>query len=213
MPDLVAIPLIAVLSYLLGSIPFSFLIGLAAGKDIRTQGSKNVGATNVWRVCGKMWGLLAFLLDFFKGSAAVLFVGGLVPTNLEYPYPGILAAVCVVLGHNFPIWLKFKGGKGVATSAGAVAGLMPLPFCIAFATFVVTVTLSHYISMGSMLSSVVLVIAASLLLPDPMGADLPLLILCVALSVMLIIRHRSNISRILAGTENRFPPPKNEGTQ
>lgn len=210
MSGTLATALIAVLSYILGSIPFSFLVGLIAGKDIRNFGSKNVGATNVWRVCGKTWGLLAFFLDFAKGLAAVLFIGGMLPSDLAPPYPVILAAVFAVLGHNFPVWLKFKGGKGVATSAGAVAGLMPVPFAIAFTAFVVTVAVSRYISMGSMLSSVVLVIAALVLLPDPFGADLPLTVLSAALSVMIIVRHRGNISRILAGTENRFPPPKTE---
>lgn len=204
--------LVAVLSYLLGSIPFGLLLGFLAGKDVRNFGSKNIGATNVWRVCGKGWGLAAFFLDFAKGLAAVTLVGGLLPTGLPDPYPGILAAVFSVLGHNFPVWLRFKGGKGVATSAGAVAGLLPWPFVAAFAAFVITVAVSRYISMGSMLSSIVLVVVSFLLLPDPRGRDLPLLVLAAALSAMILIRHRQNISRIIAGTENRFPPPRNEGT-
>lgn len=197
------------LSYLLGSIPFGLILGRMAGKDVRNHGSKNIGATNVWRVCGWKWGLAAFVLDFVKGLAAVTAVAGLFPGALPYPYPGIVAAVGAVLGHNFPVWLKFKGGKGVATSAGAVAGLMPLPFLVAIAVFAATVTLSKYISLGSMLSSVALVAAALLILPEPLGANLPLTILAGLLSLMILVRHWQNVSRIMAGTENRFPPPRN----
>lgn len=195
-------------SYLLGSIPFGLLLGKAAGRDIRLEGSKNIGATNLWRVCGWKLGLLGFFLDFAKGLAAVLIAQWLFPPFLPHPYQTMLAAVGSVLGHNYPVWLKFRGGKGVATSAGAMAGLMPWPFLLAFAIFVATVTLSHYISLGSMLASLGLVAGCLLLLPAPLGHDLPLLILAALLSAMLIIRHRQNITRILAGTENRFPPPK-----
>lgn len=196
------------ISYLLGSIPWGYLLGRLAGKDIRLEGSRNIGATNLWRVCGWKYGLAGFVLDFAKGLAAVLLVGRMVETGLPYPYQGILAAVGAVLGHNFPVWLKFKGGKGVATSAGVVAGLMWLPFAAAMAVFIITVALSRYISLGSMLASIALVVASVLLLPDPFGASLPLLALAVLLAAMLLIRHRQNIGRILNGTENRFPPPK-----
>ncbi len=198
-----------VLAYLLGSIPFGLLLGWLVGKDVREHGSRNIGATNVWRVCGRAWGLAAFGLDFAKGLVAVLVLARLVPTGLDIPYPGIIAAVGAVVGHNFPVWLRFKGGKGVATSAGAVAGLMWLPFAIAMAVFFVTVAVSHYISMGSMLASVALVVAVLLLVPGAFSFNLPLTILAVLLCLMVIVRHRANISRILAGTENKFPPPKN----
>lgn len=197
-----------VVSYVLGSIPFGLLLGKAVGRDIRLEGSRNIGATNLWRVCGWKLGLAGFFLDFAKGLAAVLIAGWLFPPALPYPYQAMLAAVGSVLGHNYPVWLRFRGGKGVATSAGAMAGLMPWPFLLALTVFVVTVALSHYISLGSMLASVGLVAACLLLLPAPLGGDLPLLILAVLLAAMLIFRHRQNISRILAGTENRFPPPR-----
>lgn len=200
---------VLVLSYLLGSVPFGLLLGFMAGKDVRLYGSKNIGATNVWRVCGGKWGLTAFLLDFLKGFLAVAVISRVVPTDLAQPYPGILAAAGAVLGHNFPVWLRFKGGKGVATSAGAVAGLMWLPFLAAICVFIATVAISHYISLGSMLSSVALALAALALLPEPFGHDLPLVVMSVVLSAMLIFRHRANIARILNGSENRFPPPKN----
>lgn len=199
---------VVLLSYLLGSIPFGLLLGKAAGRDIRLEGSRNIGATNLWRVCGWKLGLAGFLLDFLKGLLAVLVVARFVPTGLPAPYPGILAAVGAVLGHNFPLWLRFKGGKGVATSAGAVAGLMYAPFLCAMAVFVAVVWAFHYISLGSMLASVALVIATALLVPDAFGTNIPLFLLALLLCVLLLVRHRGNVSRILAGTENRFPPPK-----
>ncbi|MCC8191349.1 MAG: glycerol-3-phosphate acyltransferase, partial [Planctomycetes bacterium] len=111
-------------------------------------------------------------------------------------------------GHTFPVWLRFRGGKGVATSAGAVAGLMWAPFLAAIAVFVVTVALFRYISLGSLLASVALVVAAVVMLPDPWGANGPLVLLSCVLCCLLWYRHRANIARILAGTENRFPPPR-----
>lgn len=189
------------LSYLLGSIPWGYLLGKAAGRDIRLEGSRNIGATNLWRVCGWKRGLAGFVLDFAKGLAAVLLFGA-------DSYSGIVAAIGAVLGHNFPVWLRFRGGKGVATSAGAVAGLMWLPFAVAMIAFILTVRLSRYISLGSMVASAVLVAACFAFLPEPLGADLPRTVLAVLLCLMLVFRHRANIGRILAGTENRFPPPK-----
>lgn len=195
-------------AYLVGSIPFGLLLGFSVGKDIRLEGSKNIGATNVFRVCGKKLGIAAFILDFLKGLAAVLWIWRLGGAWPPVPYAPLLAGVAAVLGHTFPVWLRFKGGKGVATSAGLVAGLMWQPFLIAFAVFVATVFLSRYISLGSMLASVALVVAALFLLPEPFGANLPLLAVAFLLAVLIVVRHRANISRILAGTENRFPPPK-----
>ncbi len=199
-----------VASYLLGSIPFGLLLGFLAGKDIRQHGSKNIGATNVFRVCGKKLGILAFFLDFLKGLIPTVWLWHLSGDWPPFPYAPIFAGIAAVLGHNFSIWLKFKGGKGVATSAGVVAGLMWLPFAIAMAIFIVVVATFHYISLGSMLASVSLVVAAYFVLPDPLGASLPLFVLAVLLCVMLIFRHRNNIERIRNGTENRFPPPKSE---
>lgn len=194
--------------YFAGSIPFGLLLGFAIGMDIRREGSRNIGATNVFRVCGAKLGLFAFALDFLKGLAAVLWISRLGGGWPPAPYAALLTGVAAVLGHAFPVWLRFKGGKGVATSAGAMAGLMWLPFLAALAVFVATVFVWRYISLGSMLSSVALVIAAAALLREPFGADLPLLAVAFLLAALILVRHRSNISRIMAGTENRFPPPK-----
>lgn len=199
---------VLVASYVLGSLPFGLLLGFAAGVDIRRHGSQNIGATNVWRVCGKKLGLLAFALDFLKGLVPALWLWRLSGDWPPMPYAAIFAGVAAVLGHTFPIWLRFRGGKGVATSAGVVAGLMWQPFLVALAVFVVTVYISRYISMGSMLSSVALLIAAGLMLPDPLGVNLPLVAAALLLCALILVRHRRNIERIRNGTENRFPPPK-----
>jgi glycerol-3-phosphate acyltransferase PlsY len=200
---------LAALSYLSGSIPFGLLIGFLAGRDVRLAGSRNIGASNVWRLCGWKCGLATFALDFLKGLAPVVWIIESPPAD-PTPYSAILAAFLAVLGHNFPIWLRFRGGKGVATSAGAIAGLMPMPFVISFASFTLAVAFWHYTSLGSMLSGLVLTATAFLLLPDPLGTDFPLVLLSAALSTMILVRHRHNIARIRAGTENRFPPPKPE---
>ncbi|MDR1535389.1 MAG: glycerol-3-phosphate 1-O-acyltransferase PlsY [Planctomycetota bacterium] len=202
---------LAVFSYLAGSIPFGLLIGLAAGRDVRRAGSHNIGASNVWRLCGWKCGLATFACDFGKGLIPVLGLAPWLGGGLTPPLPGILAAAGAVAGHNFPVWLLFRGGKGVATSAGAVAGLMPWPFAAALAAFVAVVAIWRYTSLGSMLSSLVLVAAVFWLHPDPLGENLPLSLLALALAAMIFVRHRHNISRILAGTENRFPGPGREG--
>jgi glycerol-3-phosphate acyltransferase PlsY len=199
---------VLILSYLLGSAPFGLLLGFMAGKDVRRHGSNNIGATNVWRVCGWKWGIAAFILDFLKGLLAVQLVARASAGRPGAPYPALGCALCAVLGHNFPAWIGFRGGKGVATSAGAMAGLLWPPFLAALAVFILTVRLSHYISLGSMTASVALVIAGLLYLPEPFGRDLPLTVTLAALCALLTCRHRKNIGRILAGTENRFPPPK-----
>ncbi len=197
-------------SYLVGSIPFGLLLGKAKGVDVREHGSRNIGATNVWRVRGKALGLTAFALDFLKGLLPALLFWRLSPGWPAPPYGPILCGAAAVLGHTFPVWLKFKGGKGVATSAGFMAGVMWLPFVIALAVFVAVVAWSRYISLGSMLASVALVIAAILFTPYPLTINLPLTVLSVLLCFLIIIRHRNNIERIRNGTENRFPPPKNK---
>ena len=199
----------ALFSYLAGSIPFGLLVGLSVGRDVRLAGSRNIGASNVWRLCGWKCGLAVFGLDFLKGLAAATWLVALLRDSAfpAHPWPGILAGLSAVLGHNYPVWLAFRGGKGVATSAGAVAGLMPFPFAVALASFVATVAVWRCTSLGSMLASMVLFLSALLILPDPLGGDLPLVSLSALLSLLIVLRHRQNISRILAGSENRFPPP------
>jgi glycerol-3-phosphate acyltransferase PlsY len=193
-------------AYLLGSIPSGYLIGRSQGVDLRTQGSGNIGATNALRVLGKKWGYLCFVLDIGKGLAAVLLAKLLVAPayGLDPVTTSIVAAVSAVVGHNFPVWLKFKGGKGVATSAGAVIGLFPfVVFASGILAWVIAFKLTRIVSVASITGAVVLSLSLFVLWLLHMAVTAQLVI-GIALSAMLIWRHRSNIQRLLAGTEARF---------
>ena len=200
--------LVLVGSYLLGSIPFGYLAGRIAGVDIRKVGSGNIGATNVLRVLGKRYGYPVFVLDFLKGlgavriAMAITMAGRLGSTSPEVV--GVLAAVSAVIGHSFPIWLKFRGGKGVASSAGALFGLMPLATVIGAAIWILTFLLTRYVSVASVTSAVALpvVIAIMTWLNQTDGKVLFYSSLCIA--ALVIWRHHSNLSRLVRGTEPRF---------
>ena len=182
-------------AYLTGSVPFGFLIGRARGVDVRTVGSKNIGATNVYRTVGKSWGLLAFLCDFLKGllpTLAAMRWGG--DANL----PVCVGLACVV-GHTLTVFMRFRGGKGVATAFGMMIALVPCPALAAFAVFAVTVWISHYISLGSILAAATL--GASVWI-----APAPALVrwIVTAIAVFVVVKHRSNIARLAKGCENRI---------
>jgi glycerol-3-phosphate acyltransferase PlsY len=200
--------LVLVGSYLLGSIPFGCLAGWTAGIDIRKVGSGNIGATNVVRVLGKRYGYAVFVLDFLKGLGAVRIAMAVTmavrPESASPEVVGVLAAVSAVIGHSFPIWLKFRGGKGVATSAGALFGLMPLATVIGAAIWILTFLLTRYVSMASVTSAVALpfVIAIMTWLNQTDGKVLFYSSLCIA--ALVIWRHHSNLSRLVRGTEPRF---------
>jgi len=200
--------LVALGAYLLGSIPSGYLIGKSRGVDLRTQGSGNIGATNALRVLGKKWGYLCFALDAGKGVLSVLLAKYTIApaVGLDPVISSIVAAVCTVLGHNFPVWLKFKGGKGVATSAGAVIGLFPLPvFVCSVLVWVITFKVTRIVSVASMLGAISLSLALLVLwLLHSSGVVLAQVVIGIALSAMMIWRHRSNIARLMAGTEPRF---------
>ncbi len=191
-------------AYLVGAIPFGYLIGRMRGVDIRTVGSKNIGATNVYRSVGHGWGLLAFLCDFSKGLlptlACLAWVAGRAGAGGS---PLVNLPVCVgvasVVGHTLTVFMRFRGGKGVATAFGVFIALAPFPTLMAFAVFVVTVWLSRYISLGSILAAAVLGTAVWFF---PAGALLRGVVDFVC--VFVIIKHRSNISRIVRGCENRI---------
>ena len=195
-------------AYLIGAIPFGLLIGFLNGKDVRKEGSCNIGATNVTRVVGKWWGKLCFLCDFLKGFLPVFIVMRL------YPGQGwliALTALAAMLGHVFPVYLGFKGGKGVSTAAGAALALCPLAVVIAGAVWAGVFFLSRYVSLASLAAALALPVSAWLLkffagfaLPLPIGL---LLILFVILTFW---RHRSNIVRLMNGTESRFQKEKKE---
>ena len=199
---------VLVVSYLLGSIPFGYLAGRVAGIDIRKTGSGNIGATNVVRVLGKLYGYPVFFLDFLKGLGAVE-ISVLIATRVqpEWGSPevfGILAAVSSVIGHCFPLWLKFRGGKGMATSAGALFGLMPLAMLIGLAIWILVFWLTRYVSVASVAAAVALpfVIAILTRLNHSYGKGLFCSSLCIA--AVVIWRHHSNLSRLVHGTEPRF---------
>jgi glycerol-3-phosphate acyltransferase PlsY len=199
---------VLVVSYLLGSIPFGYLAGRVAGIDIRKTGSGNIGATNVVRVLGKFYGYPVFFLDFLKGLGAVK-ISVLVATRAhsEWPSPevfGIIAAVSSVVGHCFPLWLKFRGGKGIATSAGALFGLMPLAMLIGLAIWTLVFWLTRYVSVASITAAIALpfVIAILTWLNQSYGKALFYSSLCIA--AVVIWRHHSNLARLMRGTEPRF---------
>jgi len=201
-------------SYLVGGIPFGYLaVRICRGIDIRTIGSGNVGATNVMRAAGNGLALVVLALDILKGLASVLVLGYLLGPRLSgaelsssrITLLGLAAAAGAVAGHVFTPYLRFRGGKGVATGLGVVLALMPKAALVALAVFVVVVALTRYVSLGSMLAAVALVVAEILLLEKPFGpAERPLTIFCVFVALMIIQRHTGNIRRLLAGTENKF---------
>ena len=195
--------LCSILSYLLGSIPTSFLMGkLMKGIDIRKHGSGNVGATNALRVLGTKIGIITLLIDIVKGFFAVQIGKQLVsePTNLFLIGTGLLA----IIGHIFTIFLKFKGGKGVATSTGVFIALSPLPIAIALIVFVVTVWISKYVSLGSMVAALVFFLLELMVNVRNRFANVELLIFIFLLMVFIIVRHKTNIKRIIDGNENRI---------
>jgi acyl phosphate:glycerol-3-phosphate acyltransferase len=198
--------LIIVLSYLLGSVPSGYLVARSKGIDIRQRGSSNIGAANVARVMGKKWGYLVGFCDFLKGFFAVKF-GFLIAAHFLFSpiLGGITAAIACILGHNYPIWLGFKGGKGIATSGGASLALLPpLVFVSGGLAWVAVFLVSRYTSLASIVAALVLPIAV-LLIVAKAGTDFWLLVaFTILIAALAIWRHRANIVRLLNGTENRF---------
>jgi glycerol-3-phosphate acyltransferase PlsY len=193
--------LVVAAAYLIGSVPFSFLVARAFGvRDVRRVGSGNVGATNVLRSAGKAAGALALVLDVGKGAAATALAGRLAPDDAALP---AAAAVAAVVGHMFPVWLRFEGGKGVATGLGALAPLAPTAALGAIAAFAVVALATRFVSLASVAGAVVLaVVAVGRRGPDPVA------VAAVVSAALVVFRHRSNLRRILGGTESRVGPPK-----
>ncbi len=197
-----------IISYLIGGIPFGYLIAVIKGIDIRTEGSGNIGATNVGRVLGKKYGLIIFILDMLKGFAVVLLVPAAVSSavNISTTTGNLLAVLCgfcAVLGHAFPVYLKFKGGKAVATSFGVFIWLVPISIAIAFGVWLLTVIVTRYVSLGSMIGSLSLVGVIVIVVDSPFGDNIYLTVMSVAVAILIIARHTSNIQRIIAGTEKK----------
>lgn len=197
-------------AYLVGAIPFGFLIGKMRGVDVRTVGSKNIGATNVFRTVGKKWGLIAFFCDVMKGFVPTLLASSFLPHPSSMP---LCVAIACVVGHMLTPYMKFKGGKGVATAFGALIALLPVTVGIAFAIFALTFACSNYISLGSCVAATALAVMVWIPFLDHAGYhDLPLCILVTLIAAFIVWKHRSNIGRLVHGNENKiylFKKPSN----
>jgi len=222
--------LIVMIGYFLGSIPFGFIIAKMRGVDIREHGSGNIGATNVMRVLGKGPGYTAFALDALKGLVAVLlakYVADYHTINIvqeHHVYIGanlsierstyfitlpeaigaVMAAISCIIGHNFPVWLGFKGGKGMATSLGVLVGMIPLSGAICLGVWVAVFLATRYVSLASIAASIALPVATVTLLVLGYIHGWPYFYFTVAACILAVWRHRPNIVRLMNGTENRF---------
>jgi glycerol-3-phosphate acyltransferase PlsY len=206
----------ALVAYLLGSIPTGFLVAKARGVDIRTVGSGNIGATNAFRVLGKGFGIFVLLMDALKGWIAVqlgaLAVAKLLP-GVPLEYLRITAGIAAILGHNFTCWLHFKGGKGIATSAGVLIALVPWALLIILAIFIILFLATRYVSVGSIAAAFALPFATWFTQRDQHGQhDIGLTAVMAAIGALAILKHRRNIQRLLNGTENRIQFKKKEAT-
>lgn len=198
---------VALGSYLIGSIPSGYLAGRLAGIDIRATGSGNIGATNVTRALGKRYGYPVFLADLSKGLSAVL-----IPKLISHYFFGspnlaqllqVVAGFFCVLGNAFPVWLHFRGGKGMATSAGVIFGLMPLPALVGVVVWVVTLATTRYVSLASIAASIAMPVIVIATMYFKVITEPLLLYVSIGLATLVVLRHRSNISRLIHGTEDR----------
>ncbi len=197
-------------AYLIGSVPFGYLAGRLNGIDLREHGSCNIGATNTVRVLGKKWGIPVFILDFMKGFAPLLYMkyhlGGEVTLFSTCQMGWLLAVLfALVLGHTFTCFLKFRGGKGVATTAGCLVALSPTIGLWAVLTWVASMVVTRYVSLSSMLAGVAMMLAAAWVFWCGDGvcsvADMMVLGLLFLILVLVVVKHRSNIVRLCQGTE------------
>jgi len=206
----VVVPTLGVVaSYLVGAVPFGLIAGkLFKGIDIREHGSKNIGATNVFRVVGKGAGIGVLALDVLKGAGPVLATGALIGRFLPSMEPvniGLLCGAGAIAGHVAPVYIGFKGGKAVATSLGVMLAIVPLETLVGLGCFVVVVAITRYVSAGSITGATVLPVVVTLTHRQTLlTQSLWLVAACWALGIMVVWRHRSNIRRLAAGTENKL---------
>ena len=190
-----------VLSYLIGAIPFALLIARTQGVDIRAVGSGNVGATNVYRSVGKSWGVLTFIADVLKGVFTAAALPALLPEAGHVANIGLLFGCAAVVGHNWPVYLRFAGGKGVATSAGVLLGVAPGSMGIGVVAWLLILAISRYVSLASIGAALVILATGWWLY----GADNPTLVIVLTVMALVVVgRHHSNIRRLLAGTEHTY---------
>ena len=215
--------LVMLAAYFAGSISFASIIAKLNKVDLSKVGSGNPGATNVSRALGKRWGYLCFLLDVSKGFAPTFFAGimiknsdaGSIPTSSDQIF-WLIVAACCILGHCFSIWLRFKGGKGVATSLGVVLGIFPyftLPGLTAFAVWILTVLITRYVSLASIIAGLAFLPAFFAINSYKIGLDKvtelkPLIVFASIMIALVIFRHISNIKRLIKGTENKIGSKK-----
>jgi len=199
---------VALAAYLLGSIPFGLILAKAfGGADVRKAGSVNIGATNVARVVGPLAGILTLLLDAAKGWFAVWLAGRVLTGNSTAM---ILAAFFAMLGHCFPIWLRFRGGKGVATAAGVFLALSPLSMAAALALFILVVTFWRYVSLGSLAAAAAIPLLVYLLWAPHFAPPGSVTVGSLAIAILVSFRHRANIVRLARGEEPKFSFGKKE---
>jgi glycerol-3-phosphate acyltransferase PlsY len=204
-------------AYLLGSIPFSFLVvRLVAGRDLREEGSRNVGATNVARTVGKMPGIIALLLDIAKGYGAIVLARWLV-AQPGWPFDAgpspwqsrefwiAMAGLVAVLGHMYPLWLRFHGGKGVATAGGVFLAMNPIVVAGALIVFAIVVLLFRFVSLASIVTAASIPVLMRFLVPD---APFWHIVASIAIAIAVIAKHHSNIARLVGGTERRMGQKK-----
>ena len=208
-----------ILAYLLGSLPTGYLVALARGVDIRTVGSGNIGATNVLRTLGKPAGIFVLLIDALKGWLAVAVLPHLVLAVLgadasgahgsQQIALGIVAGLGAIVGHNYTCWLQFKGGKGIATSAGVLVALVPWALLIILTLWILTFAITRYVSLASIAAAAALPFATALTRESVIKV-----LVTSAMGILAIYKHRTNIQRLFAGTEPRFTPkPKREAAK
>jgi glycerol-3-phosphate acyltransferase PlsY len=198
-----------VIAYLIGAFPSSVVLGrILRGIDVRQAGSGNAGATNAWRVLGWRIGLAVMLLDVAKGAVAAAAVPRIASSGLPVSLAAasIFCGLAAVLGHVFPVYIGFRGGRGVATAAGMLVAVAPIPVAIAAGVFLLAVTASGWVSLGSLLGAWAAPVAAALLPTSRDGLSYPLLVgLTSALAVLITVTHRGNLRRLLRGDEAKFP--------
>ena len=199
-------PVMVAAAYLLGSIPVGYLLVRSLkGIDVRQTGSGGTGATNVARQAGKAVGLLTLALDASKGAVAVVLARWLLTSDFSVNWWVALCALAAVIGHVFPVWLGFRGGKGVATALGVFACLAPLSIFLAALVFVMVVWTTGYVSLGSVTGAALFPLCVWLLSDDLSATELtPVRTAAIIGSVLVIVMHHANITRLLRGTENKF---------
>jgi glycerol-3-phosphate acyltransferase PlsY len=203
-------PLLIFLAYLLGAIPFGLMLArMFAKADVRQAGSGNIGATNVVRVAGPVPGILTLLFDTAKGAFAVWLAGHFTGHNAGIM---MLAGITALLGHCYPVWLRFKGGKGVAAALGVFLALSPLAALSALATFVLVVAIWRYVSLGSVAAAAAMPLLMYLHWAPPLAPPLSITFGTLFATALVIFKHRANLRRLLEGSEPRFAFSKSRDT-